>query len=325
MAQNIEILIRVLVSLFLATLVSSLVIKLIIKKEKEKHLGQAIREDIVKTHQLKSGTPTMGGVGILIGAVTSFFINYKFINIKTIIVLLLVSAFFMIGLIDDLIKVKFKDAKGLDAKIRFLLEIALTLVSLVLLGYYEQTMWHLHFFNNYIYLGILFIPFVVLMIVGSANGVNMTDGLDGLAGGLLLLAFLPFLLIALNNQDFALAFLITGFIGGNIGFLRYNANPAKIFMGDAGSLTNGSFLAMIAFLLNAEYLLLIAGGIFVVETISVILQVSYYKATRKRIFKMAPLHHHFEMLGMKEYQVVNLFYLFGFICSFIALVIGGII
>lgn len=325
MAINIEVFIRVIITFILSIIISSFINKLIIKKEKEKHVGQAVRDDIISTHFQKSGTPTMGGVGIVFATITSTLLNFSFLDYKIFIVLLLMFTFFIIGFIDDYIKVKYKNSKGLSASLRFSLEIMFTLVALVLLNYDQQSMWHLHLPNNFIYLGPFFILLIVFMVVGSANAVNMSDGLDGLAGGLIILAYLPFLLIALKGQNYAASILISSIIGGNIGFLIHNAHPAKIFMGDSGSLANGALISLLAFLLNSEYLLVVSGGIFVIETISVILQVGYFKMTHKRIFKMAPIHHHFEALGMKEYQVVNMFYLVGFILAFLSLIMGGIL
>ncbi|MCH5180388.1 MAG: phospho-N-acetylmuramoyl-pentapeptide-transferase [Erysipelotrichales bacterium] len=325
MAINIEVFIRVIITFILSIIISSSINKFIIKKEKEKHVGQAVRDDIISTHFQKSGTPTMGGVGIVLATIITSLLNFSFIDYKIIIVLLLMFMFFIIGFVDDYIKVKYKNSKGLSASLRFSLEIMFTLIALVLLNYDQQSMWHLHLPNNFIYLGPLFVLLIVFMVVGSANAVNMSDGLDGLAGGLIILAYLPFLLIALKEQNYAASILISGVIGGNIGFLIHNAHPAKIFMGDSGSLANGALISLLAFLLNSEYLLIVSGGIFVIETVSVILQVGYFKMTHKRIFKMAPIHHHFEALGMKEYQVVNMFYLVGFILAFLSLIMGGIL
>lgn len=325
MAHELEMMIRLLVSFIISTVTSLISIKFIIKNELKHHVGQAIREDIVQTHFKKQGTPTMGGVGIVLGVIVGVLINFKYLNFSSLVLLGLVLSFFVIGFVDDYKKVKYKNSKGLSAGFRFSLEILLVMITLLLLDYQEQTKWVFHLGNLSLYLGPLFIIIIILMIVGSSNAVNMTDGLDGLAGGLLLLAYLPFLLLAIKQNNYALAIMITSFIGGNVGFLYYNAHPAKIFMGDAGSLTNGCFLAISAFLTNAEYLLLISGGIFIVETLSVILQVVSFKTTHHRIFKMTPIHHHFELKGMKEYQVVNLFYLVGFIFSFLAILIGGVI
>ncbi len=325
MAINLEIIIRVFLSFALSIVCSSFINKAIIKSEKSKHMGQAIRDDIVKTHLKKSGTPTMGGVGIVISIILVSLLNYSFLTYQDYICLGLMLSFFLIGVFDDYLKMKYHNAKGLSSSLRFTLEIMLTLVALVLLGYEQKSMWILHLFTNYIYLGTLFIILIVFMIVGSANAVNMSDGLDGLAGGLVILCYLPFLLIALKDKNYGAAILISSAIGGNIGFLIHNGHPAKIFMGDAGSLSNGALIALLAFLLNREYLLVVAGGVFIIETLSVMIQVGYFKLTHKRIFKMAPLHHHFEMLGLKEYQVVNLFYLLGFICAFLAIILGGVL
>lgn len=325
MAINIEILLRFFLSFIVSSLTSMIIIRFIIKSEKKKHLGQAIREDIVMTHQKKQGTPTMGGLGVVGGAIVGTLINYQYLSYKILIALALIISFCLIGFIDDYKKIKYKDAKGLSASLRFSLEVILSIIALILLNYDDKTMWILHLANNYIYLGPLFVVLIIFMIVGATNAVNMTDGLDGLAGGLLILAYLPFLLMALKTKEYGIAFLITSFIGGNIGFLKYNGHPAQIFMGDAGSLANGCFIALIAFMLNSEYLLVISGLVFIVETLSVIIQVAYYKLTKKRVFKMAPLHHHFELCGLKEYQVVNMFYLVGFIMSFIAMIVGDLL
>ena len=325
MAINYEVFLRVIITFIFSIVVSFLINKWIIKKEKEKHVGQAVRDDIISTHFQKSGTPTMGGVGIVLAVVLASLINYSFLDYKILIVLFLMLTFFIIGFIDDFIKVKYKNSKGLSARLRFSLEIMFTLVALVLLNYSQRSMWHLHLPNQYIYLGPIFIILIVFMIVGSANAVNMSDGLDGLAGGLIILCYLPFLLVALKEKNYAASILISSVIGGNIGFLIHNAHPAKIFMGDSGSLANGALISLLAFLLNSEYLLVISGGLFILETLSVILQVGYFKVTHKRIFKMAPIHHHFEALGMKEYQVVNMFYLIGFVLAFLSLIIGGIL
>lgn len=325
MSINMAFFLRVIVTFFLSIIVSSIINKFIIKKEKEKHLGQAIRDDIISTHFKKRGTPTMGGVGIMSAILISSLINFSYLNYQIVIAIALMFSFFLIGLVDDFIKVKYGNAKGLSARLRFSLEIMLVLVALVLLNYEQKTMWILHLPSTYIYLGPLFIFLIVFMIVGSANAVNMTDGLDGLAGGLIILAFLPFLLVSLKEENYAISILISSAIGGNIGFLIFNANPAKIFMGDAGSLANGALIALLAFLLDVEYLLVVSGAIFIIETLSVIIQVAYYKLTHKRVFKMAPIHHHFEALGMKEYQVVNMFYLVGFALAFLSLVMGGVL
>ena len=325
MAINYEVFLRVIITFILSGVTSFFINKWIIKKEKEKHVGQAVRDDIISTHFQKSGTPTMGGVGIVSAVVIASIINFSYLNYKIIVVLFLMLTFFIIGFVDDFIKVKYKNSKGLSASLRFSLEIMFTLIALVLLNYSQHSMWHLHLPNQYIYLGPLFIFLIVFMIVGSANAVNMSDGLDGLAGGLIILCYLPFLLVALKEENYAASILITSVIGGNIGFLIHNAHPAKIFMGDSGSLANGALISLLAFLLESEYLLVISGGLFILETISVILQVGYFKITHKRIFKMAPIHHHFEALGMKEYQVVNMFYLIGFTLAFLSLVIGGIL
>lgn len=324
--ETIKVLIQAFIALLASFLLSKTFSKLIIKRAHKKSYAQAIRDDIVQTHQLKKGTPTMGGIAI-VGAtlLTYVIVNPKFYQSITILALLLILvSFFVIGFIDDWRKVKKKDAKGLSASIRFFSEIAIVMIVLVLLNYEQSSMWgiHLPYPHDFIYIGAICIPLCILMVVGGSNGVNMADGLDGLASGLMVLALSPFIIIALNKQEFGTALLLLCLVGSLMGFLVHNFHPAKIFMGDCGSLPLGAILALSAITLNVEFLLIIAGGLFVAETASVILQVASFKTTGKRIFKMAPLHHHYEMKGVAEWKVVMLFYMCGFILSFLATVLG---
>lgn len=268
----------------------------------------------------------MGGIGIYLGGLLAcIIINPGFHKSRDINSLLFIfTVFFLIGFFDDYLKVRKKSSKGLRGMWRLSFEILAVMLILVYLGYEQKSRWSIHFPypSSYLYIGGAFIVLAIVMIVGSSNGVNLTDGLDGLSSGLLLMAFAPFVILAIFNQEIAIAIFLCGIIGSILGFLIFNFHPAKIFMGDCGSLSLGAVLALSAFLLKAEFLLLIAGGIFAVETVSVILQVASFKMTKKRIFKMAPLHHHFEMGGTAEWKVVMCFYIAGFILSFLAILIG---
>jgi len=175
--------------------------------------------------------------------------------------------------------------------------------------------------NSFINTAYLFLPFFLIVLIGSANAINLSDGLDGLASGLSMIALTPFILISLNNGNYQLTLLLTSTIGALVGFLFFNFHPAKIFMGDCGSLALGALLGASSIILDSEIILLIAGVIFVLEAISVIIQVLYYKMTRKRIFLMAPLHHHFEKKGWAEWKVVMVFYLVGCFASILAIII----
>ncbi|MCL1935860.1 MAG: phospho-N-acetylmuramoyl-pentapeptide-transferase [Defluviitaleaceae bacterium] len=275
--------------------------------------GQHVRDDGPKSHLQKSGTPTMGGIIIiisfLIGSV--FFLNN---NLKSVLVVFATISFGFIGFIDDYIKVVKKRSLGFRALPKFLLQLLAATIFLFLLsnlgdGYYNLFL--VPFTTNmYINTGILFIPISLFIILGTVNGVNITDGLDGLASGVtvLVVTFFVFAAYGLYNND--ILPIIGAAAGSLLGFLLFNTYPAKIFMGDTGSLALGGFIAAIAVVLRMPLFLAIVGLIYVVETASVIIQVLYFKFTKgKRFFKMAPLHHHFELSGIPESKVVAIFYI----------------
>jgi phospho-N-acetylmuramoyl-pentapeptide-transferase len=274
-----------------------------IKYLKEHNVGQKIRQEGPNLHQHKMGTPTMGGVIVILTLI--------------IIVLLLV----LIGLIDDLIKYLKKRSLGLLTMQKLFLQIAFALI----IAYCVQqntdlgTEIYLPFIKNSIDLGIMFVPFVVLVMVSSVNAVNLTDGLDGLAAGLIIIAMLSFALIAYIQDilPMSLFSLIVAFT--SFGFLIYNFYPAQIFLGDVGSLALGGVLASVAIFTRTELFLLIIGGVFVIETLSVILQVVSVKLRGKIIFKMSPIHHHFELCGWKESKIIIRFWIAGIILAIIGI------
>ena len=325
MDQRIMTLIELISSFIFSFIVCFLITKKLIKKESSKNIGQVIKDDIVKSHLKKAKTPTLGGIGIFISTWLSVLIfGYDKLTDRNLISLLIISfSFFLIGLIDDLIKIKSKNPKGLSGYIRLFLEIITVLIILNYLGYEQHSLWKISLLNiKLLPLGFLFIPFVIFVVVGGANSVNMSDGLDGLASGLVMMGMSPFLIISLVENELGIALFLMSLIGSLFAFLFFNFHPAKIFMGDAGSLPLGASLALSSFLLNKEILLLISGGIFVFETISVILQVVSYKTRKKRIFLMAPFHHHLELKGLPEWKVVMILYVVGFVLSIIATLIG---
>lgn len=325
MDQRIMTLIELISSFIFSFIVCFLITKKLIKKESSKNIGQVIKDDIVKSHLKKAKTPTLGGIGIFISTWLSVLIfGYDKLTDRNLISLLIISfSFFVIGLIDDLIKIKSKNPKGLSGYIRLFLEIITVLLILNYLGYEQHSLWKISLLNiKLLPLGFLFIPFVIFVVVGGANSVNMSDGLDGLASGLVMMGMSPFLIISLVENELGIALFLMSLIGSLFAFLFFNFHPAKIFMGDAGSLPLGASLALSSFLLNKEILLLISGGIFVFETISVILQVVSYKTRKKRIFLMAPFHHHLELKGFPEWKVVMILYVVGFVLSIIATLIG---
>ncbi|MDR1025893.1 MAG: phospho-N-acetylmuramoyl-pentapeptide-transferase [Lactobacillus sp.] len=300
--------------------------------------GQPIREDGPQSHLLtKKGTPTMGGLMILASAILStlFFANLgnQFIWIS--IVVLLVYGF--VGFIDDYVKVTKQTSNAMTARMKLLLQFSTALIAVIVIsqGSPENVRYNLNFpyFRNLaLNLFWFYIPFAMIVITGTSNAVNLSDGLDGLSTGLLIVSFSAFLIIAaicglpdtsLNitsiPQSAEITVLCASIIGACLGFLWFNASPAKIFMGDTGSLALGALLGTIAVMLKSEVLLAIIGGVFVIEAISVMMQVFWYKRTKKRIFLMAPIHHHFEQKGWSEVAVVTRFWIVAIILAILGI------
>ena len=274
--------------------------------------GQHVRDDGPASHLKKSGTPTMGGLIILLSFLFSslFFLRD---NITGLLVVFVTLAFGFVGFIDDYIKVVKKRSLGFRALPKFLLQLVAALVFLFLLsrltdGYYQYFI--IPFTDYHIDLGVFFIPITLFIILGTVNGVNLTDGLDGLASGVTVLVVTFFVFAAYGLHSNEILPIIGAAAGSLLGFLLFNTYPARVFMGDTGSLALGGFIAAIAVVLQMPLFLVIVGLVYVIETASVILQVVYFKVTGgKRIFRMAPLHHHFELMGMPEAKVVAIFYI----------------
>lgn len=273
--------------------------------------GQSIREEGPESHQVKSGTPTMGGIMIIIAVVITCVIMRKGITADMAVMLAAFLLFALIGFLDDFIKVAKKRNLGLTAKQKFLFQLVIAAAVAV----YQMktsdlgTSVYIPIAKVYADFGWFYIPFVVFVMVAMVNAVNLTDGLDGLASGCtvfvsLLLAITSF---GFGNEDTAV--FSAAIMGGCLGFLIFNHHPAKVFMGDTGSLALGAALASAAIMMHIEFILVIAGGIFVAEVLSVIIQVISFKTTGKRVFRMSPLHHHFELGGWKETKVVTVFWL----------------
>lgn len=273
--------------------------------------GQNVRDDGPKTHLIKSGTPTMGGIMILISLLISslFFIKD---NKDAMAVLFVTLGYGVIGFIDDYIKVVKKRSLGLRAYQKIIGQLIITGGFLYYLYNFTDigTSIYIPFMQGKtLELGLFFIPFFFIVMVGTVNSVNLTDGLDGLASGVTVLVVLFFLFVSLSIDKDLLP--ITGSaVGALLGFLLFNTHPAKVFMGDTGSLALGGLVASIAILMKMPLFIVIVGIIYVLEAVSVMLQVGYFKLTKgKRLFKMAPLHHHFEQCGWREVKVVAVFYI----------------
>jgi len=271
--------------------------------------GQNVRDDGPKSHLKKAGVPSMGGIVIIASiALASFY--FSGISIEWQLTMYLMMSFGLIGFFDDYIKVVKKRSMGLRAYQKFSLQVFCAIVFAVLISINEIPMTVYIPFSDgiYIELGIFGYIFIIITILGTANGVNFTDGLDGLASGVTLLISLFFLYIAIALAS-PLVPALAAAAGALLGFLLFNSYPAKVFMGDTGALALGGFVSAVAIILQMPLLIVIVAFVYLAEVLSVIIQVGYYKLTKRRFFKMAPIHHHFEMLGWPETKVVAFFYI----------------
>ena len=298
---------------------------------KRKHADQRLNEYLKETHKKKSGTPTMGGlIFILPTLVIIVFLLLTgriTMNYSLGIVLFTFLSYALIGFIDDYLIIKRNNNKGLSETAKFMMQIivAMVIFYLFMKGNNEPLLW-IHTLNLKLNIGWFYGLFILLVLVASSNAVNLTDGLDGLAGGLSLIALLTFGIITYNtgwlNGYESVALFCFSLVGSILGFLVFNVSPAKIFMGDTGSLALGATLGSIAIITRHEVLLILIGIVFVVETLSCVIQRFYYHFTKKRIFLMTPIHHTFEKLGWDEREIVKLFWIIGLLASLIALGFG---
>lgn len=327
-------------------IMTSLIIAFIIGKpmiawlKRQQGAGQPIRSDGPETHLKKQGTPTMGGMLILISFGISTLLWARLDNPYVWICLFVIFGFALVGFFDDYAKLTKRSHIGISGRVRLLIKSAIGLVASVAIVYYSEdtqiaTGLALPFFKNVVInLGGFYYIFAAFVMVGTANAVNLTDGLDGLAIGPVMIALGCFgvIIYLVSNIVFAehlqlhfikgsgeVVVLCGALIGAGLGFLWYNAPPAMVFMGDTGSLSMGGALGTMAVIAKHEIVLSIIGGLFVVETVSVIIQVAVFKATGKRVFKMAPLHHHFEKLGWPETTVVIRFWIIAIILALVGL------
>lgn len=326
-----------------------------INKLREFQIGQHIREDGPRGHQKKAGTPTMGGLLILTSIIVSTLLWADLRHMYVWIAIFALSSFGVIGFIDDYAKVAKKRNLGLTSGQKFLAQLIVAAIITTVLGVMQSynaytTTLNMPFFKQWqpdllihMFLNspwtypLAFLPFYlffVLVVVGSSNAVNVTDGLDGLAIGLMVISagaltvlaytsgnreLANYLLLARNPRTAELTIFCASMTGASLGFLWWNSHPAAVFMGDVGSLSLGGAIGVVAVLIKQEILLIFIAGMFVIEILSVILQVGSYKLRRKRIFKMAPIHHHFEALGWSEEKIIVRFWIIGFVLALFAL------
>ncbi|WP_301108217.1 phospho-N-acetylmuramoyl-pentapeptide-transferase [Sporosarcina sp.] len=296
------------VTFFVSAIVGVIIIPLLRRLK----FGQSIREEGPQAHMKKAGTPTMGGLIFLISITISTLVLsyiYDTLTTHTIVLLIVLLGYGFIGFLDDFIIIVAKRNLGLTSLQKLIGQIIIAILAFFLLklGPFE-TVVTIPFTTVGIDLGVFYVAFLIFWLVGFSNAVNLTDGLDGLVGGTSTIAFSAFGVFALvyEQNDIALfAFVVSGAM---LGFLLFNSKPAKVFMGDTGSLALGGALAMLSVLIKQELLLLVIGIVFVIETLSVIIQVASFKLTGKRVFKMSPIHHHFELSGWSEWKVVLVFW-----------------
>lgn len=309
----------------------SSIIALILIPFLKKIAHQSLSIYLIKTHRSKQGTPTMGGLIFIITTtlITAIFLLIDKIefNYTLLIILFTFLSYSLIGFLDDFLIIKRNNNKGLSQSQKLMMQLIVAIIFFYLFmkSGNEPLIW-IHSLNIKLNIGFFYGLLILFILVASSNAVNLTDGLDGLAGGLCIIVFLTFGILAWNTEWLegyesiaVFAFILTGSL---LGFLLFNTNPAKIFMGDTGSLSLGATIGAFAILTRHELLLILIGIVFIIETASCILQIIYFKLTKKRLFPMTPIHHTFEKTGMLESDIVKLFWTFGLISAMLALLYG---
>lgn len=319
--QTYQLIIVTILGLMASAVLTSIEIPILQRKQ----FRQFIREEGPQSHLSKQGTPTMGGIAIYVALLIVTIVGKNF-TVDSVVMLTVTLLFALIGFFDDYIKVAKKHNLGLRAWQKLVLQILFAValgVYMAKFSGYGTDVW-IPFIDRYVDFGWMYIPFVAFVVVAMANAVNLTDGLDGLSSGVTALVAFFFAICGMQFGHSSASTFCCALSGACLGFLVFNKYPAKLFMGDTGSMALGGALASAAIIMKVEFLLPIAGFIYVLEALSVIIQVVSFKATGKRVFKMAPIHHHFEMCGMKEKNVVAMFWLIALICCVIAYLIMAV-
>lgn len=312
-----------------ALLIAFLVGPWMIRKLRALKAGQSVREDGPQTHLAKTGTPTMGGLLMIVAIAIAALLWMDLSHPVTWILLTALIGFGGLGFLDDFLKIRFRNSKGISSWTKILGQTIVSGLCMLWLSFlpgYDANLYLPFFKAPVLNLNVLMIPFGMFWMIGWSNAVNVTDGLDGLATGLVILVglslagiayvsgrmdYASYLQIPYNPWGGEVAIFCLALVGAAVGFLWFNSHPAEVFMGDTGSLALGGLFGLISVLLKKEMVLVILGGVFVMETVSVMIQVWWYKRTKKRFFRMAPIHHHFELIGWAEMKVVTRFWLLG--------------
>lgn len=311
-----EIIIKSLLAGFISFIVCVILGPIMIPFLTRLKVGQSIREEGPERHYAKAGTPTMGGIMILTAVMVATFLTAG-ASVESLTAVFIMLAFGAIGFWDDYIKVVLKRSLGLRAREKLGLQLLVGIILGLLLIYYfdRGTVITMPFTGTQFDLGLMYIPFLILVLMATSNAVNLTDGLDGLASGVTFFVAVAYAVVSIMTGNYSLLIFCSALAAACLGFLVFNHYPAKVFMGDTGSMALGGAVAAVAALTKTELVLIIIGAVYVIETLSVIIQVVSYQTTGKRVFLMSPLHHHFELKGWKETKVVRFFWLmsFGFV------------
>ncbi|MGM0840833.1 MAG: phospho-N-acetylmuramoyl-pentapeptide-transferase [Bacillota bacterium] len=312
-------------TIIMAFLVTVLLAPVFIPFLRRLKFGQSIRDEGPQSHQKKTGTPTMGGIVFLVSIVITTFVmtgKYSEPGPETYLMILVTVGFGLLGFLDDFIKVVMKRNLGLTSKQKLMGQIVISVIFYIIFKQNDfPTTVSIPLTDFSFELGWFYCLFIIFWLVGFSNAVNLTDGLDGLVSGTSAIAFGALAVLAWNQSQYDVAIFGVAVVGAVLGFLVFNAHPAKVFMGDTGSLALGGAIATIAILTKLEIILILIGGVFVIETLSVILQVASFKTTGKRIFKMSPLHHHYELVGWSEWRVVVTFWTVGLLFAVLGIYI----
>ena len=320
--------VKILLLSFVTSVVISIIVIPILRKLK---VGQSERDDGPKSHLNKKGTPTMGGIIFIIPVILSLLFLYIrgsiSLNHNLIIVVFVFLSYALLGFVDDFLKVRYHNNDGLRISTKFLLQMCISLIFFYIFmkNGGEPTI-EITFLHLTVPLGWTFGLFILFILVGTSNAVNITDGLDGLCAGLSVIAFLAFGILSWNaawmegSEEVAIFCFVL--VGSLLGFLVFNSHPARVFMGDLGSLSLGAAMATIAIITRHELSLVLIGGVFVVETLSSMIQIIAIRKFNRKVFLMAPLHHHFEQLGWSENDIVKLFYIVGLLLAMAAITYG---
>jgi phospho-N-acetylmuramoyl-pentapeptide-transferase len=315
----------ILLTLVVAFVLSIIMGPLFIPLLRRMKYGQQIRTDGPQGHLKKQGTPTMGGIIILLALALA---SLRFAEKNTELLILLIASlgYGLVGFLDDYIKIIFKRSLGLTAKQKLIGQLLISaIVCYLLIREGHSTELFVPYFDWHFNLGWLYFPLMAILMLGASNAVNFTDGLDGLLAGTSAIAFGAYTVIAMNSTQGEAAIFSAAMVGAVLGFLVFNAHPAKVFMGDTGSLGIGGGLVAVAILTKAELLLAIIGGVFLIEILSVVIQVVSFKTRGKRVFKMSPIHHHFELVGWSEWRVVITFWVVGLVLAALGLYMNEVL